>query len=686
MTSSESELPLAVPSDALGAFLDKARTLLGPSTTANEENRHTVYLQTAKLAHENGIAPMATICTQAAQLLESEKSFTPLQEALFQSCREWCHSYLQLLMLQQDGLTIPDDFQTSLHHQYHWLQRHPASLITPSEQANGERTQVLIADDDEMIRDFLLDLLEESNADFHQAANGEVAIELIQSNSFDIIFTDIKMPLADGIRVLQAAKLQHADTEVVLMTGFATLENATEAIHHGAYDYLKKPFLNPQEIVVLFERLEQSIRLKRENRDLLLELQLRNEDLERSLTSLSEALTVIQEKQRALIQADRMVSLGTLTAGVAHEINNPVTYIRGHAQTLEKSWETLQPWLEQQRLPDTDVPPALAFACEEYPQILTGILDGTERIQRIVNGLKSFAHPEAEEDNRTSITLRECITTVFELLGKEPLADIDVSCHFAENAPPLLLNCQQIEQVLINLILNASQALAGIEGPHLTLTCTFTEEGQSLEIRDNGCGMDDETQDKIFTPFFTTKAVNEGTGLGLSIAQGIMKEHGGQIFVESSVGKGTAFTLTLPATPTADQPLSPCTILIADDEPNTRILAQEILLKALGCRVEGASGGTDALQQIPLLQPDVLLLDIRMADMSGFEVLKALATHPPHKMPVILAFTGVTDRDSLDRLESAGVHGVITKPFATDELIEAVRKALPKKTCWYQHE
>ncbi|MBK1720199.1 sensor histidine kinase [Thiocystis violacea] len=276
-----------------------------------------------------------------------------------------------------------------------------------------------------------------------------------------------------------------------------------------------------------------------------------------SRDQLAETNRRLRMSQKQLVQSEKMASLGTLAAGVAHEINNPIGFIQGNLANLREYQAVLLPLIEdyrelvqaraatepellgrwEARLHGED----LDFLLEDMESLLTDTAEGSQRVAAIVAGLRSFAHGGDSRDE--PLDLNECVTAALSLAGNEIKYKADVEQRLGE-LPPIRGNPGQITQVLVNLLVNAAQA---IDGWGLIGVETL-RRGDSVAVRvsDSGRGIAPEHMDQLFTPFFTTKDVGAGTGLGLSISHGIIESHGGIIHAESEPGRGSVFTVTLP--------------------------------------------------------------------------------------------------------------------------------------------
>ncbi|MCP4347902.1 MAG: PAS domain S-box protein [Desulfobacterales bacterium] len=256
-------------------------------------------------------------------------------------------------------------------------------------------------------------------------------------------------------------------------------------------------------------------------------------------------------RRRQLMQADKMISLGILVSGVAHEINNPNNFIMLNTPVLREAWDDSATVLDTHHAENKDFMVAgLPYPeMREYvPRLFDGIKDGTERIKKIVLNLKDYAREDTSDMTEimdVNVVIRAALTLLTSQLKKSTKY---LSLDFAENLPPVKGNSQRIEQVMINLIQNACQALSDKKkGIDIASFYDMKTDKVVVCIKDEGIGISQDNMDRIFDPFFTMKRDKGGTGLGLSICAGIVEEHGGKLEFSSEPGKGTAAFLALPA-------------------------------------------------------------------------------------------------------------------------------------------
>lgn len=287
------------------------------------------------------------------------------------------------------------------------------------------------------------------------------------------------------------------------------------------------------------------------------QIQTRETALVTSRDALAEANARLLASQRQLVQSEKMASLGTLAAGVAHEINNPMGFIQGNLSTLGEYQRVLRGLVEDYRAlveSRADTEPELQrrwserlggedfdFLSEDIDSLVADSLEGSRRVAAIVAGLRSFAHSGESRDE--SVDVNECVRAALTIAGNELKYKADV-VHDPVELPSIRGNAAQITQVLVNLLVNAAQAIEDWGEIHIETVV----EGRFVvvRVRDTGCGIELRHLDQLFTPFFTTKPVGSGTGLGLSISQGLVESHGGHIQVESERGRGSRFSISLP--------------------------------------------------------------------------------------------------------------------------------------------
>jgi signal transduction histidine kinase len=384
-----------------------------------------------------------------------------------------------------------------------------------------QRPLILIGEDEADMAAFIAAQLKEQ-FDVLIASDGQYAIDMTRQYQPDLLVLDMMMPEKDGLQVCQELcdEVQARGLPILILTARADEETKLAVLRNGATDFLTKPF----------STTELQVRCKN-----LLALTFLNQQLANRNRELSHSIEQLKESEVRMVQHAKMISLGRMSAGIIHEINNPLNYVNGAVQILKK------------RLDGS----SSASSCSE---VFDDVQHGLKRVSDLVSNLRAFAHPNPTDFG--SINLLECVQHACRLSagsyepGARPMIHIDA--RIAINGNPT-----QITQLFINLIQNAHDACSNRQSsdylPAITINAAVQDEQVSVTIEDNGVGIPHQNIDKIFDPFFTTKDVGKGMGLGLSICAAITKSHDGRLNVRSVAGKGTEVIVTLPF---ADEPRS----------------------------------------------------------------------------------------------------------------------------------
>lgn len=398
--------------------------------------------------------------------------------------------------------------------------------------------KVLVAEDDRISRMVLERYLHKWSFETIPAENGEEAWNIfLRGDHFDIAILDWMMPQFTGLELCRKFREKRKnDIHIILLTSKNSKADMIQAFEAGVDDFVTKPF-DPLE---LGSRLKAGRRLV-EARKMLHKKNMELENYARELESLAD------QRAQMLMHQDRLASLGTLTAGVAHEINNPATFISGNAQTLERMWQFMEPELRA-RCEHAEKPRQLEMALQEFPNMVAGIREGVRRISSIVNGLKAFARTNKSE--RMAIDIHECIESALMLCHNRIKYNYEVTRDFSDDLPQIVGDHQRLEQVFLNLIVNAADAMEksvsqGNRGT-IEITTRMEDDKLAVSIRDTGPGIAKARMGEIWKPFYTTKEAGKGTGLGLSISQSIIAEHGGNLVVTNHADGGAIFTIQLP--------------------------------------------------------------------------------------------------------------------------------------------
>jgi signal transduction histidine kinase len=260
-------------------------------------------------------------------------------------------------------------------------------------------------------------------------------------------------------------------------------------------------------------------------------------------------VTLEKTYEQQLQQADKLASLGQLVSGIGHEINNPNQFIRGNIKIIKQALEDMLPIVDEYQKSHDDLTIARLkydFFREHIMVLVNDMSHGSERIKNIVEGLRSFARKD-EGLLVDTVDMNTLIEASARLVHNEVHKHADINLELADNIPTFIGNSQKIEQVLINLLVNAGQAMPDDRMGLITVRTREVNGEIIVDIEDDGQGMTEKTLKQIFDPFFTTKRARGGTGLGLAIAYRIVEEHRGRMSVASELGKGTTFTIRIPA-------------------------------------------------------------------------------------------------------------------------------------------
>lgn len=393
---------------------------------------------------------------------------------------------------------------------------------------------ILVADDEIVDRELFKVIFCADTYVVSEAHNGTEALKILESqNNFDVVVLDNSMPGMTGLEVCQRIRSQNRfdDLPVIMLTAVSESSFLAKAMAAGANDFVRKPC----STLELKARINSACALKRswdKQRDAETRLRESVDNLEQ----------LVEERTKQLIHTERLATLGTMAAGVAHEINNPNTFIRGNVDFLMLFWELAEPVLRKHA--NEDPSGRLERFIPESRRALEGIGEGSKRILSLVETLKNFG--------RQGSGVKQCVAILKLVLEAEKLlrTKIKKGVRLETDIPEgLALTCerQKLEQILVNLINNAYEAMleAGMAPTEMIIVISAAKEGDQvrLSVADNGPGIPSDVAEKLFLPFFTTKSESGGTGLGLSIVRGIVEEHGGQITLNQHVETGAMFSL-----------------------------------------------------------------------------------------------------------------------------------------------
>lgn len=453
-----------------------------------------------------------------------------------------------------------------------------ADILSHNYSNNGSETFILVVDDEPANLSLLKNALASTGLKVRVVTSGNKALDIIQKQQPILILLDISMPGIDGFETCRLIKSNPdtANIPVIFATALSENEQKIKGFSLGAVDYITKPFhveevLARVKVQIALQQLTTTLRHKNQQ----LEQEIRSREIAESTLQqtnhkLQQSLEELKNTQVQLIQSEKMSSLGILVAGVAHEINNPVSFIYGNLEPAQNYCQHLIDLINryQQEYPspsqelrnyinEIDLP----FLENDLPKLFDSLGKGAERIRQIVLSLRNFSR--LDEADMKAVNIHEGIDNTLLILNnrlkcqsKQP--DIHVEKDY-ENLP--LIECYpgQLNQVFMNILANAIEAIEESNSQKSThdlqlnpgkihiSTTTFNHRHILIRISDNGVGIPECIRAKLFDPFFTTKPIGKGTGLGLSISHHIVTEkHKGSLTCDSILGRGSSFVIKLP--------------------------------------------------------------------------------------------------------------------------------------------
>lgn len=477
-------------------------------------------------------------------------------------------------------------------------------------------------------------------AELISAYLGKTGLEIARNSGVDAIILDLGLPDVAGFEVLREIRL-FSSIPVIILTANGREEDIVKAFELKANDYVTKPFRHHELISRVKSHVDNKIA-----------------ELERL------------ELERKVNLVHHLALIGEMAAGIAHEINNPLTPVLGLTELLMKG-----------ELP------------ENIKNDLAIISNASKRTSDVVKRLLTFARQSKPQ--RMKCNINEVIEIVLQLEAYHLKTNgITVHQELELELPTIMVDASQMQQVLLNLIINADYEMSHYHGGgNLYIRTELVGYTIKISVKDDGPGIPTGNMDKLFTPFFTTKKAGEGTGLGLSVCHRIITEHNGRIYAESELDKGATFIIELPLISPGKEVVEEkqklvntcqaeavvkANILVVDDEPLISQVLNRILTDE-GHRVTTAGTAKEALELIHHREFDIILLDIKLPDMSGIEVYQYLAQMSQYHTDKIIFITGdVMGTDTANFFSHNQSH-YITKPFNTEQLKTLVKHVLMLK-------
>lgn len=520
---------------------------------------------------------------------------------------------------------------------------------------NGKQ-KILIVDDERFYINLLVDLLSE-DYDITVAKNGKQAIERAADGP-DLILLDIIMPEMDGYEVCQQLKTNDStqDIPVIFLTVKSELNDEVLGFELGAVDYISKP-ISP---AIVKARVATHLALQAARKNLYQQ----NESL------ITEQ--VIKDEQ--LRRSEKMASLGKLTGGIAHDFNNVLGIILGYAELMQKN------------IPETTF-------LSDY---LAHIKKAGERGKNITQKLLAFSRQKAGQPEKLQIN--DLLAADYSMLSKTLTASIELTLDLDKNLWPVYLDKSDLQDAILNMCINAMHAMPA--GGKLTLTVhnetLAAKNAASFDLQagdyvrftltDTGCGMDQETQNQVFDPFFSTKG-EKGTGLGMSQVYGFVNRSSGVIQLQSDVAQGTSINLYFPRYNVVDNVTALPTeqvsnevnytgderVLVVDDEVSIAQIIEEIL-KSRGYHVFTAHNAESALKVLESEQVELIISDVIMPGMNGYEFANiAMQKYPDIKIQLL---SGYSEYNHPSKTNDVLHEQLLQKPVSSKALLQRTRELL----------
>lgn len=503
----------------------------------------------------------------------------------------------------------------------------PAGAVLLVEDSDGDAG---------LVAEFLSD--EAPEIELRRVARVEDA-ERLPLDAFELILLDLRLPDGVGLDVLERIRAAPGKTPIVVLTGESDDRLARQCLERGAQDFIRKSELDGHVLVRAIEHAQARERARQ---------------LERKLES-----------------ADRLATLGRLAATVAHEVNNPATFVQLNSQELLGLIGTLHD-------AGRDAQPGFREKLGEMRTLLEENLSGINQIVALIQDLQAHTNNAARVVDRSDVNAlcRSTCSIAARQLRHRATLRLDLS-----PMPPLKLSPGRLGQVLMNVVVNASQAVGeGGSGHEVCVATRYNEGVLEVRISDTGVGIPPEHHARIFDPFFTTKTAEAGTGLGLSISRDLVEEMGGRITITNRPERGSVFSIHVPAQPVSDPPPAESP---AVDSPRRRVLLVDDdssvlrpLTRALSRfhDVTPARGAHDALRKAAQTDFEVVFCDLVMPEMDGVQLIEELwLRHPEYAERVVVLSGGATTTRATNFLETSGVP-YMTKPTSLRALREMIER------------
>ena len=543
----------------------------------------------------------------------------------------------------------------------------PIPLPDSTNPPSPDRFPIVVVEDDEAIRTLVSKVLGAQGYVVHTETTVEKALVRLKGLPAPILVVDKNLPGLTGIDLVETLRSARHDFEAILMTAHADVESLSRALHLGVFRCVLKPFHN--------EELSAAVAGAANRLFLRIDLRARKADLEARNAELEASLAKLHEAQQARMLGERLASIGRLAAGVAHEINTPLSSVLANLALMGEALA---------KVADAGV------VTSELDEMLRDARAAADRVRVIVRDLKTFSR--GDEERVGPVAIRPIIEATINMAYNEIrhrarlVKDYGESCRVHANEA-------RLGQVVLNLLLNAAQAIPpGDEGSNeagheIRVVTRDEDETVLIEVKDTGSGIPKDVLERIFEPFFTTKPIGIGTGLGLSICHSIVTGFGGTIDVDSVVGFGTRVRVHLPKGralsihPTASPeppPVRRARVLAVDDDAQflrtiARVLGREN-------EVVQAGGGREALERLSSGEKfDAILCDLMMPEMTGMDLHAELCRIAPGEAAAMIFLTGGTFTPEAQAFLESVPNPRLSKPFDLKEMRRTVAEAVERR-------
>ena len=592
---------------------------------------------------------------------------------------------------------------------------HPAAAQGDEALGLHDRGTVLFVDDQSTQLQIIGRTLETAGYTVHTAQQAETSLQTAATHSIDVAICDLHMPIVDGISLMRRLQAHDPNLPVIILSADADVSGILDAVGAGAFDYVLKTPEGLRLLPVALDRAVNHSRAAHRAQLLTKELERANAELEarvsrrtaaleatvdqlrRRRQELQTALDELEAAKQHIIMQERLASMGTLSAGIAHEINNPAAVVmanlelaRADLETLDEAASEVRRWVaahpELEELQAVFQQSELSPRLSRLRDVVADGLEGIRRIATLSADLRVFSRHQ--NDEQEPVDINATVATACRMAGNEIRHRATLHADY-QPLPQILGNRLKLSQVVLNLLINAAHAIpeGNTQQHRVSVRTSIAGELLCIEVADTGRGIPPEIAQRIFEPFFTTKPVGEGTGLGLALCAKIVRDHGGELTFTSTPGEGSRFLVEIPIGTSAVAPASRTPISTLPPPPlvGLRILLvddEELLLKALrrtlaGNEVVLAQGGTVAQRTLAAdSRFDLVLCDLRMADVDGSCLYESVAATDADLASRFIFLTGGAFAEhATEFLDRVGVC-VLKKPTSRTELVEACQTTL----------